>query len=218
MKALLFDLDGTLVDTIPLWVEANCAALADFGVEMSHEDFLQDYYHAYLHFHGILEKAGVDPSLNEEFYRNRNSRYVEILHDGVEWIDGAKHVLDAVSQMYPLGLMTGSTRRFVEAKSHRLNLLSYFQALVTQDDMRDRMKPDPYGLELICQNMQIDPADALYIGDQNIDTEAAHAIGMASTIIPRGESKEGTGEGAEYVFESIEGILSILPPETLQDH
>src|SRR3989344_2370787 len=207
MKALLFDLDGTLVDTIPTWIEANIRILKEFGIQMDQKVFLQEYYQKGLHFKGILEKCGLDLSLGDTFYPKRDDLYIELLGKNVEWIDTAGKILEKCAAKIPLGLMTGSKKSFIDALEPKLRLTHLFKAIITYDDTGERMKPDPYGLLLLTGKLGVDPAACLYVGDQTEDTIAARNAGMKSCLIPFRETPKGAEEEADYVIASLGDLL-----------
>src|SRR3989344_4715325 len=209
MKALLFDLDGTLVDTIPTWIEANIRILKEFGIQMDQKVFLQEYYQKGLHFKGILEKCGLDLSLGDTFYPKRDDLHIELLGKNVEWIGSAGDVLRKCAEKMPLGLMTGSKKSFIDALEPKLKLSRLFKSIVTYDDTGDRMKPDPYGLLLLAEKLNVDPTSCMYIGDQDVDVKAAKAAGMQSCIIPTNETPKGTANEADLVLEDISNLLRV---------
>lgn len=208
-RALLFDLDGTLVDSVPLWIEANVRALEALQVVMDAERFLMQFYHAGLHYEGILEKCGVGAEQAERFYGDRDDRFAELLRTKVEWRGEAENTLRRCATRVPLGLMTGSRRRFIAAMDERLHLSSLFKAIVTRDDTGTKMKPDPYGLLLLAERMDQAPADCLYIGDQAIDVRAAKNAGMAVCLLVTKETPAGAAEGADRVIEGIGKLVEI---------
>lgn len=207
MKALLFDLDGTLVDSIPTWVDANIRMLKEFGCSMEYETFLKDYYQKGLHFKGILEKCGLDPKIDSRFYPQRDDLYIELLGKNVEWIGEAGEVLKKCAEKLPLGLMTGSRRSFIDALEPKLRLSHLFKAIITYEDTGEKMKPDPYGLLLLAQGMNVEPKDCLYVGDQPVDPKAAHNAGMQSCLIPFRETPKGAEAEADYVIASLGDLL-----------
>lgn len=207
MKALLFDLDGTLVDSIPTWVDANIRMLKKFGYSMDPDVFLKDYYQKGLHFKGILEKCGLDLSLGERFYPQRDDLYIELLGKNVEWIGEAGEVLKKCAEKLPLGLMTGSRRSFIDALESRLHLSRLFKAIITYDDTGEKMKPNPFGLLLLTKKLGVDPAECLYIGDQMVDPIAARNAGMKSCLIPFRETPSGAEAEADYVITSPGDLL-----------
>lgn len=206
VQALLFDLDGTLIDSFPLWVAANLQALRVRGIVMDEQTFLTDYYQQGLHHHGILEKCGLPMEGAAQFYRERNALYTDYLRQDIEWMDDAGSVLQQCATKAPLGLMTGTTQRDIAAIDERLHLSALFREIVTFDDTRDRMKPDPYGLLLLAEKLQRDPQDCVYIGDQYVDVLASHAAGMPCWILHTPRTPDIAVQAADRVIERIRDI------------
>ena len=209
-KAILFDLDGTLVDSVPLWIEANLKTLASLGVSMNAQEFLTNFYHEGLHYEGILEKCGASTENAEQFYSDRNNQFAHLLHQKVEWIGKTESTLKLCAAKVPLGMMTGSRRFFVDAMDERLNLSSLFSAIVTRDDTGTKMKPDPYGLLLLAERLGIAPELCTYVGDLDVDMEAAKRAGMSSCLIKTALTPEGAEKGADVVIEKIERLVEML--------
>ncbi len=208
--AILFDLDGTLVDSIPFWIEANIQALKSLGVHIDAETFLKDFYHAGLHYEGILEKLSATSKNPEQFYRDRDDLFTELVRTKIEWIDGTEAVLKKCAMNYPLGMMTGSRRGFIDAMDDRLKLSSLFSSIITRDDTGTKMKPDPYGLLLLAERLGVKAEDCLYVGDQKVDVQAAKNAGMASCHVRWKQTPDNAEKGADYVIESIGDLLDIV--------
>jgi N-acetyl-D-muramate 6-phosphate phosphatase len=210
MQALLFDLDGTLVDSVPLWIEANLRALRARDVVMDEQTFLTTIYQHGMHYHGILEQCGVSTEGADQFYQERNDLFDMLLRQKAQWIGDAETALQECAKQVPLGLMTGSARRFIDAMDSRLHLSKLFRALVTYDDTGVKMKPDPYGLLLLAETIGIDPTDCVYVGDQLVDVQGARAAGMKSCLIPSTYTPKGTEHEADIVLHNIGEIISLL--------
>lgn len=208
--AILFDLDGTLVDSIPFWIEANIQALKSLGVRIDAETFLKDFYHQGLHYEGILEKLSAKSKNSDQFYRNRDDLFTELVRTKIEWIDGTEAVMKKCAANYPLGMMTGSRRGFIDAMDERLKLTSLFSCIITRDDTGMKMKPDPFGLLLLAERLGVKSEDCLYVGDQKVDVDAAKNAGMSSCLIQWEQTPEGAEDGADYVIETIKDLKDII--------
>lgn len=209
-KAILFDLDGTLVDSVPLWIEANIHTLKSFGVTMEPENFLKEIYHAGLHYRGILEHCGIDTKHAERFYSDRNDLFAELLRKNVRWIGDAERTLRQCAALAPLGMLTAAKLRFIEAMDERLTLSSLFSAIITADDTMQHMKPDPYGLLLLTERLKVAPEHCIYVGDQGVDVEAAKKAGMLCCLLNRVETPQGAEKDATMVIDKIEDLLPLL--------
>lgn len=209
MCGILFDLDGTLVDTIPLWVHANVQALAERDCSIDGMVFLQEYYNKGLHHSGILEKSGLSTDHADAFYSRRNDLFVDELRTKAEWMDGAQSVLQYCKDQGVVGLMTGSRNRYIQALNERLRLSSYFQGVITFDETGNQMKPSPYGLQLLTNTLNLQPSHCVYIGDQPVDIEAAKNAGMKSIFIPQATTAS-TELRPDLLLESLRELPTAL--------
>lgn len=209
VSAILFDLDGTLVDSIPAWLQANVCSLALLGYSITPERFYDDMYRCGLHHAGILEKCGLPLEQAKNFYAHRNDVFVDLLRTDVTWIGSAEKVLRECSKRFPLGIMTGSTQRCVSAIDECLALKRYFKAIITYDETGSRMKPDPYGLKLLTSALGVTPADCLYVGDQPVDIVAAHSAGMRSCLLVS-SSTDCSSSSPDLFLSSLADLLVMI--------
>ena len=214
IEAVLFDLDGTLVDSIPAWLRANVQVLSHFGYSITPGRFYDEFYRRGLHHAGILEQCGLHLERAKDFYENRNDVFVDLLRTDVTWIGSAEKVLRECAKRFPLGIMTGSTQRCVSAIDACWGLKQYFRTIVAYDETGTRMKPDPYGLELLTSALGVTPADCLYVGDQPVDVLAARSIGMRSAILTS-SSKGDISAQPDFLVSSLEDLLTIVDTPTL---
>jgi pyrophosphatase PpaX len=175
-RAVLFDLDGTLIDTKALYLEAYRVAVEPYVREdVTHEDIMALRPTSELAFiRAIVAEADLEACL-EDFYAAYRS-----LHDrrfqGV--FPGIPAVLAAIRERrMPLGLVTGKSRRSWEITRDAAVELGPFDTLVFDDDVR-APKPDPHGLELALRGLGVEPSAAVYVGDTRSDMEAARAAGL----------------------------------------
>ena len=212
--ALLFDLDETLIDSVPYWEMAVAHMLAHVGITVSHEEFMATYAPV-AQLSTWLTKYNIDPSRREELRDIRNAKYMELLRTRVTWAPGAVELLKHLKGTAPLGLITGSWMEWVKASDSRLSLLPYFRSVVTADDMGKFSKPHPHGLLLATDRLRVDPKDCVYIGDMAEDMEMAHNAGMTAWIV-RGKytSEKGLKE-ADEVFANLTEVARALVPKSV---
>ncbi|MBT3293421.1 HAD family phosphatase [Candidatus Peregrinibacteria bacterium] len=207
-SAILFDLDGTLIDTIPLWQKAYLQTLHDEGINMELDEFMERIYHKNEHFITIFKEFGFPEKEWERIREDRDSRYCDLLRNNSEWIDGALEMLNAAKVESPIGMMTGSWKRYTDAIDEKLGIYDKFESTITCDDTQGgRSKPHPYGLELLANKMGVEPEKCLYIGDQLFDIEAANAAGMTSCLIWQEWTPIGADENAKVVCENYEELI-----------
>ena len=202
--AVLFDLDGTLGDTITLYERAVVQALKKWHVHVSHDRFLR-WYKTAVHLKEMLAKVGLSDVHAPAVRDHRDNLYERLLRTDVEWLPGAKKTLDRLKGKVPLAIVTGSWLSYVQAIQQKLDVLSYAQALVTADEIHKFMKPHPHGLLLACDRLGVKPEDCLYVGDQQFDVDAATAAGMPCWAI-QGKWSPAKITSAERVVQSLEEL------------
>lgn len=208
-SAVLFDLDGTLVDSIALWMKAYRETLGSWGLEMSEKEFLDTVYSKNAHFRDVLARFGREDDAGV-FRIERDALYTGMLRKEVEWIAGAKEVLDALRPHHRLGMVTGSFQSYVDAIDSCLGISSYFEHTVTCDETAGRSKPQPYPLQLAAEKMGVPVSSCLYVGDQQFDVDAAKAAGMTMCLIPEKYTPDDAHTDVDLVLQSISDLPTLL--------
>lgn len=188
-RAVLFDLDGTLVDTIADLADAIDATRAEFGLAPIGATIAAGYVgHGIGPFvHDALAHGGTDvAALGDDalthfraHYRAVNGRH-SVLYPGVR--DGLTR-WRAIAQK--LAVVTNKSREFTVPLLEHTQLAPFFDFVVCGDDV-SRKKPDPEPLNYACRMLGVTPAATLFIGDSSNDALAAHAAGIRALAVPYG--------------------------------
>ena len=172
---VLFDLDGTLVDSYRLYLESYRRAVEPLiGRSPAIEEIAARATSAERRF--LLEWIGEDRL--DECHDALCRHYAE-LHGalGEGPYEGVREMLTALgSAGLLLGIVTGMGRRLWEVTEPTLPA-DLFRVVVTEDDV-ERPKPDPEGLIAASRAIDVPPERIAYVGDSLADLEAAHAAGM----------------------------------------
>ena len=199
--AILFDLDGTLIQTTHLYEEACIAGMRSIGLEFSPEDFKRLYPTGYSMASWITEKGG-DASRLEDVRAARDIVYHELLATRSEFAPGALEILEFLRD-HPTGVITNSWRSYLDAIQKKLAIYDFLKEIVTADDMGDFYKPHPHGLLLTADRLGADPENSIYVGDQIFDLQAARAAGMTACLIYGPHTPEGAEKHADLIVESL---------------
>ena len=174
--AVLFDLDGTLVDSYRLYLESYRRAVSPvLGRTPSHEEIAARSPSAERRF--LADWIGEERL--DECHDALCRHYSELqgaLGDGP--YEGVREMLAALAAAgYPLGIVTGKGRRLWQV-TEAVFAPQLFGVVVTEDDVR-AAKPDPEGLIAAAEALRIAPARIVYVGDSVADLAAGRAAGMS---------------------------------------
>lgn len=196
---VLFDLDGTLINTKRLYLECYRRAILPYvGREWSAEEILSLRPRSEFRF--LKDVVGEDrfPRCLEAFHREYDALHDEHFR-GI--YDGVPEMLSALRQAkLTLGIVTGKSRRSWEVTTARA-ALGPFQALVFDDDVSEP-KPDPQGIRLALEQLGAAPAHTYYLGDSVSDIEAAIAAG----VVPAGATWAKKEEDRERFVARLEPL------------
>jgi phosphoglycolate phosphatase len=181
ISAVLFDLDGTLIDSAPDLASSVNAMRLQRGRPALPYDVLRP--HAGSGARGMLGAAfGVAPSaaeyeaLKAEFY----DLYAERMLEQTRLFDAVIDLLDILdARRLPWGIVTNKAMRFAQPGAQALGLLSRAQALVAGDST-PHTKPHPEPLLEAARRMALLPEACVYVGDDPRDVHAGRAAGMAT--------------------------------------
>lgn len=168
-------MDGTLVDTEPLWFAAEGQMVARFGGEWTAERAHRMVGLALMDGARVLQEYGVDLPA-EQIVEEMLDHVVAGLADGVVWQPGALELVEELARAgVPCALVTMSFRRFVDAVVAQAPA-GAFAAVVAGDDVTIG-KPDPEPYLHAARLLGVDPADCVAIEDSPPGITAALASG-----------------------------------------
>lgn len=183
IRAVLWDFDGTMVDTEPYWIDAEYRLIESYGASWSHEDALQLVGNSLIaSAEYIIKRTGIPLSPPEVVERLLDSVIAQVKKH-VPWRPGARELLaDLQATNVPCALVTMSYRRFVDPVLATLPA-GTFQAVVTGDVVtRGKPHPDPY-LEG-ASALGFDPVACLAIEDSATGSASALAAGCPTIVVP----------------------------------
>ncbi len=207
-EAILFDLDGTLVESVGLYQEALITAFFAFGVPMTPAEYFQ-WYTSGKHLHDMMAHYKIDPDKEPSLRKLRDETYIELLSTKTNWLPNAEVLLERTKGV-PRGIITGSWRAYVDAIDTRLKVTTYIPTIITADEIHTCMKPKPDGLLMAAKLLNVDPTKCVYIGDQSFDVEAAANAGMESIFIRSHYSPDTLTLNPNYIVTDLIEIESIL--------
>ena len=182
-RLLIFDFDGTLVDSSPLHARAFAEVFAPHGVEVD-----------YPRIAGMTTEAAVDrlaadsglalaPNERQRLVGAKRERGRELIEQELEAIDGGPDFVRSAAGRFQLALCTSGSRRSVEAALVRVELAGCFDPVLTAEDVT-RSKPDPEIFLSALDRTGAAAADALVFEDADSGVAAAKAAGIDVLRLP----------------------------------
>jgi phosphoglycolate phosphatase len=194
IDAVIFDLDGTLIDTASEIAAALNRTLSELKLRTLTQQQVQELIGRGVH--SMVERAlrqagGASPPVDEAVERFE-SHYATTVGTEAELFPGVMPGLQRLhGSGYKLSVVTNKPRFFTEKLLERLDVMPFFAGLVTGDD-GIRRKPHGDMLEAACRTMGSGVAASLMIGDSDNDVLAARAAGCPVWCVPYGYN-EGRG-------------------------
>jgi pyrophosphatase PpaX len=203
-RAVLFDFDGTLVPSLPLWLKAYQSAMHRFECPLSEEDIIRRCF--YRDWDVIAQEFAIEDA-------DSLRMHVEL---------GVRDAL-GVSQLFPLvlplirrcresglqtALVTTTTRYILEHALPSLALHDQFDSVVCADDVQ-QFKPHPEPIFKTLRALNREPQETIMIGDSTADIRAGKAAGTATALfLPEAHSR----------FHSFEVLRATQPDHIFTDH
>jgi HAD superfamily hydrolase (TIGR01509 family) len=211
-KAVVFDMDGLLLDTETLWHRSEVEMFRRHGAEFTWEDKMAvigtSFDHTAAYFAKRLGRPAEDgAALVEEM--------TALMHDEVRrQVDarpGARELVERLRAVpVPLGLASNSPRFLVDDALRTAGLSDAFDAIVTSDDVQNA-KPAPDIYLLACERLGVAPVDAMAIEDSGSGVAAAKAAGLYTVAVP--QYAETDVSAADRVVDSLERLLETAPAD-----
>ena len=190
VRVLIFDLDGTLIDSETDLVLSVNATLEHMG----HAPLAQDVVRGYIgRGAAALIRSSLGASVTdaqaEEGHEFFLAYYRRHMLDHTVAYSGVREALDALAP-YKMAVLTNKPVRFSEAILHGLGIANHFQ-FVFGGNSFERKKPDPMGVELLLRNFSAQPSEAMMVGDSDVDVQTARNSGIFSCGVSYGLGFEG---------------------------
>lgn len=184
VRAVIFDMDGTLIDTETAHLRAFAEAGEALGWPLS-EEFLLSLVGIYRdqNMATFRETFGPDFPL-ERFYAESDALFEAAMEIDVPLKPGAKAVLEQLSaEGIAMAIATSTMAPYAQHRLESAGLLHYFQTVVTRTDV-EFPKPDPQPYLMAAERLGIDPAHCVAVEDSYAGVRSATAAGIATVMIP----------------------------------
>jgi len=216
LKAIVFDMDGTLVSSLPV-------------IYMCENMISQQYTKATLSLEDVISKFGppartiirdMTASFPEKIQKQAVLDYYECYSKNVPnralVFPGIPDLLKRIhSSGKRLGLFTGVEKQMMEYTLDPFGLSQYFDERITADDVQNA-KPDPEGVSLAVSRLKVSPKESIYIGDSPNDIIAGRDAGVLTGAAIWSPENRGdpTTEHPDFEFRSVQQLSDFLFAKT----
>jgi phosphoglycolate phosphatase len=210
IKTFLFDLDGTLIDSIPDLTKSVNLLRGECGLPVVTTDVVRSYVGDGV---GLLVQRALPKSL---FSAARRKRFMEIY---------AEHLTDE-SHVYPgimtflemhrgtaMAIVTNKPQSLAEIIVERLGLAPFFQAVIGAEQALQK-KPAPGMILHALQVLQCRPQQTVLLGDHHVDLRAAHAAGIKACFCAWGLGHDD-GIKADFLAATTAELPRLFPRDAL---
>lgn len=217
VKAVLFDLDGTLIDTAPDFIRIINLLCADAGIEAPSNALIRSQVSEGAR--AMVKLVRPDLALNSEDLLQLRQRFLQIYAENIA-VDTClfPHMDALLNQLeqhhIAWGIVTNKPRGLSELLLEALGLTRRCAVLVCPDDVT-HTKPDPEPMYLAAQQLGIAPANIVYVGDHPRDIDAGRAAGMPTILaaygyLPPEHCDNLTAWQADYIVQDVPELATLL--------
>ena len=202
-EAIIFDLDGVIVDSEPLHLSATRLALALIGRSLTEEEYYRRFV-AFTDRELFLALLGEGNPEIDRLVQEKQRIYRELCGEGVKAYPETVTFIRKARGAFPLALTTGSTREEAEGILRALGIRDAFQIVVSCEDYR-RGKPDPEPYLFTARLLRLPPRLCLVIEDTIEGVRAAKAAGMFCLALTSTHPRKELVE-ADLVLDGLGGL------------
>lgn len=203
LGAVVFDFDGTLVDTEWSIYQLAATAFTDFGIDLDVPTWASIV--------GLADGEWWERLVDENGWAVDRDRWFAVydaldrtFRDTLPAVDGAARLLDGLAREgVPLAVASSSSAEWVAGHLERLGLLDRFAVLAGADRTGGVGKPSPDVYVLACADLGVDPAACVAVEDTSHGIEAAHAAGLVCVAVPSRITRHTDLSAADLTVASL---------------
>ncbi len=205
-RAVVFDMDGLLLDTENLWHAAETELFRRHGESFTWDDKLAVMGTSFEHTAGYFARRLGRPAEEGAALVDGVYEIMEgMLRLQVQGRPGAIELVERLRGRVPMALASNSSRQLVLTALATAGLTDAFDAIITSDDVA-AAKPAPDVYLLACERLGVAPEDSLALEDSPSGIAAAKAAGLACIAVP--QFAETDVSAADRVIDSLEELLA----------
>ena len=211
--ALIFDLDGTLIHSVPDMHLAISKTLKEFNLGVISEQQLQLFVgQGMLKLsERVVKFCGGDQSLVEPVYKSYRENYSEVPYKFSRYMKGVENTIKTLfDRNIPMSICTNKRQLVTEKLLTQMNIDHYFKTIVGAQDGIP-LKPNREMIDLVISKLNLDNFLYFMIGDTANDVEAARSAGIKSIIVSGGYTDQSVQDlNSDYILNDMGELSNFL--------
>jgi len=205
LAAVLFDWDGTLINSYHADSQAYLALFREMGVPWGLPELERHYSPDW---YAVYRAAGMPTACWPDADRIWRAYYAK---HHPKLVSGARRVIGQLARRHKLGLVTSGDRNRVMGQLRKFGLLRVLRTRVCGGDLEEK-KPHPAPLQMALRQMAIEPAECVYVGDTPEDVEMARAAGVRAIAVlgPFPTEKRLRAVRPEFLLDNLQKLPELL--------
>ncbi len=223
IKAVLFDLDNTLVDFLRMKrtsVDAAVSAMIDAGLPMKKEKALKvlwDLYDDYGIEYGSILQEFLKKTQGKIDYNMLSRGIIAYRRVKAGFLEPYPHVISTLIRLkekgYRLAVVSDAPRMRAWLRLAAMKITDFFEVVITMDDAKGSLKPDPLPYRMALSKLGLRPEECIFVGDNtNRDILGAGNLGMKTVLAKYGEwsGSKDSSKKPDYEITDISQLLGVL--------
>lgn len=209
IKAVIFDMDGIIIDSEPWQTRAFLQTVKPFDIT-----FTDDEMNKFIGVRDMDTFAWVIDKYNpgitvQEMKVIKDENYHKLLRENIEPRQHLMELLNYFKDKYKLAVGSCSAKLDIEMVLEMLKIRNYFSACVSGDDV-EASKPDQEIFLKTAKALGIAPENCAVLEDSHVGAEAAQRAGMLSIAVPTDTTRLYDFSHADYIYEDLKKVQEIL--------
>jgi len=213
-KAVLFDLDGTLIDSVGAYLEVARIAAQAYGLEVTERHVRHALASGSNFWKGVVPQDRNDAdAIVKAMSAHARREWPRVLREHGRVFEGIARTLDAIKRLgIRLGIVSGARPEVLELL-RKDGVLDRFDSVVMGADV-SRRKPDPEGIVKCLGELGVAPDAAVYVGDTPVDIQASRAAGVRAVAVlsGAGDSAMLSAHWPDRLLSSHARLAEIVQP------
>lgn len=206
IEAILFDNDGVLVDTEPVYIQACIDAAATVGHTVTADDYVRL---TMTQGQSIYHELGLDGEALDELREKRDTGYGELLAEQDLVLPGVREAIPLLANRLRLAVVTSSRKPFFDQIHRHSSFLTHFEFVLTREDF-EKSKPDPEPYLRGLQRLGLEGTSCLAVEDSPRGVASAVDAGMRCVAVPTELTQSGDFGRAYRVVETIDDVIGVV--------